>query len=398
MRNKRKLLATCLSLLLCGVAACNGPWSPADYGIHTIKDEGFELKLFDRSETLTRLIAVNASGAVIGMREVPDEKTAEVIEQRYFYHAKNRVDEIPPLEGFSNVEVLHLSDSGHVVGFASRRIGHQDGSLVGIVWDPATKTLSKLPPLEGDVASHAQCISADGERIVGYSTGSKPARLRPCVWTRTADEASWEAESLPTIHVYNPYLMSSSVVISPNGKLIAAAATESIHPNGSNDSSVFVWQDTGSEWKRKLVSPEPLRIHAVSNDGVSVGELTVRVGRVPCKIALDGTITLLKLLDGDLTGEAWSINNEGVVVGISDNLTAPDGGPRPVIWQDDQAVAIQLPGDSEFGGAYGINDSGQIAGMSDFEPLKPQDDAASDADAEGTTKPMGFLKTVEPGE
>ena len=104
---------------------------------------------------------------------------------------------------------------------------------------------------------------------------------------------------------------------------------------------------------------------------------------MPFKIAKDGTVTALPLLEGDTTGEAWAINDQSVVVGISDNFSAPDGGPRPVRWVGDKVEPLKLPEGSEFGGSYAINKHGRIAGMSDF-PIEA-------ANEQPETKAMGFI-------
>lgn len=377
--NQAKLVFIAIPLVaVVSLAACSKP-----DGISTVTGEGFALHVHDHSATLTRLLAINNKHQVLGVLERPGEKNPEVFEQIFFFHDGNKKHELPRLEGFTNVEALHLSDNGHVVGFASRRLGHPEGSLAGILWQPLQSKLTKLEPIKDDTAALANSISADGSRITGYSTGSNPARLRPCVWTKKGEQ--WVASVLPTEHSFNPFLMSGNAVISPDGKLIAASVTESISPTGIHDSSVFVWKETDGEWTGEFVCKESMRIHSVNSQGECVGELTIASGRVPYKISKSGEPIALPLLDGDTTGEAWGINDQGVVVGISDNLTAADGGPRPVRWVDGKVERLKLPEGSEFGGGYSINDSGRIAGMSDF-PLP--DESGED---EESSRAMGFV-------
>ena len=376
MTQAKLVFLTVSMAALLSTAACS-----RQDGVRKISGQGFSLDVHDHSGSLTRLLAINSENHVLGLLERPGEKTEEVFDHIYFYHDGRKKSELPKLDGFTNIEAVHLSDNGLVVGFASRRLGHPDGSLAAILWEPAKEKLTKLNPVEGDNASHAQSISADGQKITGYSTGANPARLRPCVWTQK--NGKWVAEALPVAFEFNPFLMSGGAVISPNGKIIAASITEEQTGNGIYDSSVFIWQEKNGAWEGEFVCSDPMRIHSVNNQGECVGEFTVRAGRMPFKIAKDGMVTALPLLEGDTTGEAWAINDQGVVVGISDNFSAPDGGPRPVRWVGDKVEPLKLPEGSEFGGSYAINKHGRIAGMSDF-PIEA-------ANEQPETKAMGFI-------
>lgn len=384
LMNQAKLVFVALPLAATVlIAACSRPDD-----IRKISGKGFELHVHDHSSSLTRLLAINDKHHVLGMMERPNEDNEDVLDQIYFFHNGKKRYELPMLDGFTNIEALHLSNNALVVGFASRQLGHPDGSLAGILWDPLKAKLSKLGPIKGDNAAIAHSISADGKRITGYSTGANPAKLRPCIWTQNKDQ--WTATALPTIEQFNPFLMTGSAVISPDGKLIAAAVTEAISSVGVHDSSVFVWQEIDGQWERKLVCKEPLRIHSLNSLGECVGELTLPAGRMPYKVDMDGNLTALPLLEGDTSGEAWGINEQGVVVGISDNLTAADGGPRPVRWVNNKVERIKLPEGSEFGGSYAVNNSGGIAGMTDF-PLPDGETKDENDEAELVSRAMGFV-------
>ena len=84
---------------------------------------------------------------------------------------------------------------------------------------------------------------------------------------------------------------------------------------------------------------------------------------------------------GGNNGEAGEINDRGEVAGNTENTnldgTCPAGGPqryqeRPVLWRDWQVIELPTyPGDPD-GWAFGINDSGQVAGASGIcSPLNP---------------------------
>lgn len=139
----------------------------------------YELKMVDNSTTFSQAIAINSKLEILGTREVAEGPGSAM--KTYFRSGDKDVLLNPPKD-FTNLEPQALSDTSLVVGYVSRPVGNENGSLRGFVWDAKTGELTTLDPLPTDVGSHAQDISADGKRITGYSTGHTPARLRPCVW------------------------------------------------------------------------------------------------------------------------------------------------------------------------------------------------------------------------
>lgn len=356
---------------------CMGCAQEDDPGVQ-VQGPGFKLRVFNNSETLGQIITVNAAGAALGMKEVPSENNT-IFSQVYFYNDGQKSIELPSVEKFSNVEVHALSDNGWAVGYASREIGHPDGSLSAIVWDCNSNQVTRLPTLPDDNACQAQDISSDGTRISGYSTGSSPARLRPVVWMRqetSGDDTdaegdahasvSWVPTELSSIEKLNPYLMSSKAVISPDGQRVAACITEAFLPNGLVDSSLYVWDYADDHWTRKQISKEQFKLQGVNNRGEIVGNLSSPSGKIPCHISLEGKVTQIELLPEDVAGEAWGINSAGTIVGFSDDPTGPEGGPVPFVWQNGQTRPLPLPKSTVFGMAFDINDKGQVAGLADF--------------------------------
>ena len=193
----------------------------------------------ENSPTLSQAIAINQHGSIIGSREVPDE-SGNIYRVFYFHCGPSDCQDMPLPAGYTNVEAEAISDNELVVGFASRPIGHAEGSLRGVVWSPAEKAIELLPAADGDLSSHAQSISGDGKLIAGYSTG--PDRLRPVVWSRPGPGQAWEVQVLPTVMEYNPYLMSSSLLISGDGTIVAGCCTEQILAGDVHDSSLYRWR------------------------------------------------------------------------------------------------------------------------------------------------------------
>ncbi|MCA9133840.1 MAG: hypothetical protein KDA45_11825 [Planctomycetales bacterium] len=366
-------------------AACVQGQDGSERQVVKLSGEGFGLEVFDNSPTISQAIAINASGQLLGEREVADA-AGTIFSPEFFFVDGQQSVTIPRLEGFSHIEMQALSDSGVAVGYASRRLRHPEGSLIGVVWDSGTNQLSRLPPLPGDVSSHGQDISSDGQLVTGYSTG--PGRLRPCLWQWRAESKDWVPQTLPVLLEYNPFLMSAGVLISPNGQRIAACITVEELPNNLFDSSLYMWEMQGDEWLLKPLSDEQMHLKDLNDAGEMACALTVQNLRQPCHIDSRGKLTRIALFPGDVSGEARGIDAEGTVVGFSDAPHGPEGGPRAFVWRNGQTESLALPASSVFSAAMSINDRGQIAGMLDV--TLPAPEQTGDAAEEPQVKTLAF--------
>lgn len=386
---------------------CNSPQSPTKT-IKTVTQKGYALTLYDNSETLSQTSALNELGHVIGIRETMNEERT-VYTQQYFFSDGTESIDIPILEGFTSTAVAALSDNDRVVGYASRPIGHPDGSLTAIVWEAKSRKLTDLGCFPGDETSHAQDISADGTRITGYTLGAKPARMRPCVWEFHEQEAKWVCEVLDTKEMYNPFLQSGTVVVSPNGDRIAACVTEGFDAAGNIDNALYVWERLEQGWSSRKLSEDYLRLHDMNNEGVIVGDQSAGAHRLPVIVSPEGKFTRIDLLPGDDSGIAHGINANGLVVGLSEDPVGPEGGPQAFLWEEGETRRIEFPAATEYSTALGINDRGQIVGLADFTFVKAHsDELAPASDSSGAApdsdesqdgplvKTLGYLRT--PGE
>lgn len=332
--------------------------------VQKMAGDEFTLEVFDNSTTLSQALAINATGQIIGLREVADEAGTQ-LSQRPFFIDGQQMTMLPLLDGYSNLEIRALSDTGLVVGYASRPLGHPEGTLTGFVWDSKTGKMTRLMPADKDVACHAQGISGDGTRITGYTAGSEPSRMLPCLWTWNDPQDAWVVETLDTIEGLNPYIMSSSVLISPDGQRIVACITVAIPSNNVYDSSLFQWTHIDGQWQRKLLSDEQMYLSSINNAGQIAGTITTQQGRQPCMIDAAGKIAMIDLLPGDVSGEARGIDADGTVVGFSDDPLGPDGGPEAFVWKQGTTAPMALPQGTTASMAFDINDAGQIAGLLD---------------------------------
>lgn len=402
MKNFYLLLAACL-ILPC--AGCTHTQQPSATAVKNVDASGYRLKVLDNSATLSQAARINAVGHVIGVREVMNEDKTIYRQQVFFSDGQQSID-IPLLEEFTNTSVAALSDNDRVVGYASRPMGHPDGSLTAIVWDAATRKLTNLGCFEGDETSHAQDISADGTRITGYTTGSNPARMRPCVWDYAAAEDDWNCQLLPAREDYNPFLQASSVLVSPDGKTIAACITENRDASGNIDNALYMWELKDESWQKRKLSDDYLRLSDLNNSGVIVGEVTSGVNRVPVRVSAEGEFLQIDLLADDVAGVAHGINEAGIIVGQSDDPSGPEGGPQAFIWQNGETKPLELLESTEFSAALGINDNLQVAGLADFvfddeggvstTPVAELEAAAEATDEDQLLiRTLGFIRTPD---
>lgn len=355
MSLKSAILAACF--IACGFAVLFAGALLSDDrqpAIINQKYEGLEIEYFNNSATASQALGINSSGSIFGSRE-----DLAKFQNFNFFCGQDGCKEMPTPKGFTNVEALALSDTNLIVGRTTKAIGTR-GSLRAVVWSPGKGEINLLPTPEGDESADACDITADGQRITGYATG--PGRLRPVVWAWDATPAEWRVEVLPTEHEDNPYLMSSQLIIAPDGKTIVGCCTEKFLEDGTVDSSLMEWRRSDDKWTRRQVSEEAMHLKAINNKGQIAGSIAGSQGRMPCLITLDGTIKLLKLLEGDVAGEARDINEESVIVGWSDDPPGAEGGPTPCTWNlDGQATELKV-NELRSGMLYAINGKGQIAG------------------------------------
>lgn len=343
-----------------------GDLQAQETSIRKLKYNGGELELLVNSETLSQVVAINNHGSILGTREISDNK-AGVLRSIPFYVGKHGTKDIPTPATFSNLEPIAISDSELVIAYATRPPGSKEGSLGGVVWNAKDDSFVVLPKPPGDLVNQPQAISADGKRIAGYSTG--PDRLRPVLWQCQDDSKSWTVTVLSTEFENNPYLMSGALMISPDGKWIAGSCTEAFMPDGTVDSALYRWTESKpGTWDRKKLSKEQLYLRGINDQGEMAGSIRGKTGeRQPCYVSPQGEFQILKLLPGDVSGEAKGINSSSMIIGFSDDPPGGDGGPEPCFWSKDKAVhrlaPSDSPSDSWYGIIQGINQEGQMAGF-----------------------------------
>jgi probable HAF family extracellular repeat protein len=104
---------------------------------------------------------------------------------------------------------------------------------------------------------------------------------------------------------------------------------------------------------------------SVRDDGTAVGHSTESDGGLRAVVFAGGTVT--ELATPGRNSAANDINDAGVIVGEAE----PAGIERPYsVWWDDDGALHELPGGHP-GTAYAVNDEGVVVGLSDAQGLWP---------------------------
>lgn len=178
------------------------------YRLVTPKDDGIEAT------------ALNGRGDMVGFEWVEEKTQPGVISQVPFCARGKAVITLPLLPGYTATHPAAISDTGLVVGRASK-----PGPLgqkvylrnQAFIWDEA-KGIRGLGALKDDSASFACGVTRDGTCISGVSIGD--GRNRACVWELVND--AWRGTALPQAG----QLGSQVVVISGNGRYVASIDKE----------------------------------------------------------------------------------------------------------------------------------------------------------------------------
>jgi uncharacterized membrane protein len=316
----------------------------------------------DRFEVVTpkldgiNAVGINGHGDIIGFEWVENRRVAGVVEELpFFAHGKN-LTRLPVLNGYTATFPAGVSDDGTVVGRSSKPAPL--GVAVPLrnqafIWT-ATGGIRGLGVLDGDAASFASDITADGRRISGFSVGEN--RVRACLWHQSGD--GWKATPLPFVS----NLGSNVVAMSDNGKYCSAV---------DGEKPVLWTQLASGQWKQEFIGvPGSLVPRSVNNSGMVVGVRFTFDALTHAVIwTREAGQKQLEKPKGYVRSEALAVNNQGVVVGMIDGPGGSKVGPNAFVYEQGQ-IRLLDEGGPTFASAQAINDHRQITGV--FE--KEEDD------------------------
>ena len=234
---------------------------------------------------------------------------------RGFTWQNGKMMALPPLIGGNISEAFGINNSGQVVGVAEA--GNRDQTCVrpqkldyfGVIWNP-DGAMKKLRPYGDDRISAAVGINDKGQ-VVG---GSGPcAPLSPAI---SAHALLWQnGSSRPTdLGNLGGSTNNAALGINGQGEIVGLSGLP-----GNTTAHAFIWQN--------------------------------------------GVMTDLRVLPGDVFSVAFSINDNGQVVGESCDA---GGNCRAFLWQNDMGMvdlnSLVAPGSPRLVVAYDINNQGQIVG------------------------------------
>jgi uncharacterized membrane protein len=292
---------------------------------------------------------MNGRGEVVGFEWVEAEGHPGVVEQKPFFAKGQEMTYLPLLKGYTATSPAAVSDTGLVVGRASKpaprgvRVPLRNQAFA---WDAETG-IRGLGALEEDWASFACGVARDGRRISGYSVGDN--RVRACVWERDGD--GWKGTALP----HASRLGSNTVAISGDGRYVAAV--DGISP--------CLWSRVApGAWSREAIGDAGSLVpRAVNDSGTVVGLRFADDGLSHAVIwSREAGCTPLEEPKGYVRSEALAINNDGAVVGMIDGPAGTEIGPNAFVYEKGRLRLLDEGGPS-FASATAVNDHGQVAGV-----------------------------------
>jgi probable HAF family extracellular repeat protein len=271
--------------------------------------------------------------------------------ERFFVRAVNDIGTL----GGGTSTARGVNGSGTIIGFAT----NASGLSRPFIWTEVggMKDLGTLP---GFTKGAAHAVSATGV-VVGSSGDRAPTRWVP------GAAGSWSVQYLGSLGGTYGYAFD----VNDQGTIVGYA------DNSAGSTRAFRWTEaTGMVSLALLSGAISSRALGLNADGTIVGTTNVSSGaQVPVVWASDGGVHALQLCPGLAMGDGQDVNDAGVVVGT---CFAGGGGPAlPVRWDPDPSnpggwlapVSLGSLGGSS-GRAYGINNAGQVVGISDVNGQK----------------------------
>ena len=312
---------------------------------------------------------INGRGDVIGFDWTPDPEHPGVIEQAPFLARGGKQTRLPLLPTYTSTFPAAVSDTGLVVGRASKPGSTRARVLMqnqAFVWTEADG-IRPLPSFPDDLASFATGISRDGLWVSGLVIAEN--RMTPCVWgqVQEAGRPTWKITLLPQ----EDRICSNAVAISGDGRRVAAL-----------DGSIpTLWTRTGfTKWTAEPIGPlHAIHPRAINDAGTIAGIITPPDGSTHAVVwTRSGGVQRIRELTGYTRSEASAINTAGAIVGMIDGPAGTPFTPRPFVFANGH-LRILDEGGPNFTTATAINDRDQVAGV--FE-------AEEEAEPAKSAKPM----------
>jgi len=235
--------------------------------------------------------------------------------------------------------VTDLNEKGEVAGEAVQTSNGASASSAFLWRDGRLIDLGALSTSVRD--SRAQGIN-DQSDVIGWSyadAGALPAFL-------------WRADKMTAIGLDDAFAINNA------GQVVGFITRTQ---GGEAISIAVAWQAGQLTELQGLENPWNL------NDAGDVVGFTLAAQRQQASLWRAGVVTLLGLLPGALSSQAFDINSAGLIVGTSQFAppSAPTTYDRAFLWQSGRMIELpRIAANHSSSHAYGINDRGDVVGRS----------------------------------
>lgn len=256
-----------------------------------------------------------------------------------------RMTELGPAQGLTGGSTFGLNDNGQI-GFSSIYI--LEGN---------TPTFATIPLIPGNTRQPTGTgLNANGSASANIRTGSTAATTRG---------AFFNSATNTTIQLADLGGQTSTFGINDNNTIVGSSRTTT---SSSSDTAVL-WNSGGivNLATTGFASGNASRALAINNSNliVGLGRLTGDTANQPLLFDGSGGATRLSLLAGNDRGEARGLNQSGMIVGTTSNLTADTR--RAALWMNSSSAPIELLRPTGFNSsavAFTLNEAGVVVGTS----------------------------------
>jgi probable HAF family extracellular repeat protein len=236
-----------------------------------------------------------------------------------------------------------------------------NGNSVATIWKGTTPVA--LGTLSGSISTSAQAIN-DAGRVVGASSRTASEYIAT-IWNGTKPTALASLSGSSTVAV--------TTGINNSGRVVGFSNLTA----GSNDTAV-IWKGTTPTALGTLPGTTSGSVAQAINSAGLVAGYSITPRTTYATIWSGTTPTALGLLSGSVGSDAYGINNAGQVVGLSDTVRdnspqepaktasfVPTGGePLATLWNGVVPTALGTLNGFPISTAFDINNAGQVVGFS----------------------------------
>lgn len=349
-----RAMACVLLLILRGTSTAQPP--PQAVAPETISSPDGTLHAFRNSVGLTEVLAISDAGTLLGRRE--KLTSVRSLRQHPFLRRDGKDEELPIPSGFTSIDVFGLSEAGSVVGYTTRPIGHPNGSQRAVVWSNGAPTVLPVAAGYRDAVGHD--MDAAGSLVTGIQLGRDPPRIVPCVWHRTDDQ--WQVSLLETPVAYNPLLSTARVVMSPNGKRIAASLVAS-EQGAIRSYALYFFERRDESWIGRPIVERAVHLADLNDAGTAVGRILFERNR-RAFVVQNEQGRLLPIPEGHVSSYATSVNAHDQIVGHSSEPRGPHAELSACLWHNSRNLHVLRFSDSiDSSTALAISNSSTVAGQ-----------------------------------